>query len=68
MLFLNLLQGMLSCTTAEWLHAALFFTVASTFRSNGLMLAGYILWGMVVGPILEKKHVCHLFPKVILRT
>ena len=48
---------MLCCARAEWLHATLFFAVASTFRSNGLMLGGYILWGLIFGPILDKRRV-----------
>ncbi|KIP08294.1 glycosyltransferase family 76 protein, partial [Phlebiopsis gigantea 11061_1 CR5-6] len=50
-------RGMLCCARTEWLHATLFFAVASTFRANGLMLAGYVIWGMVVEPLLERARV-----------
>ena len=49
--------GMLYSARAEWLHATLFFAVASTFRANGFMLAGYIIWGLLIGPFLAKTHV-----------
>lgn len=50
-------EGMLCCVRSEWLHASLFFAVASTFRSNGFMLAGYILWGILFGPFLARQKV-----------
>ncbi|EKM54036.1 glycosyltransferase family 76 protein [Phanerochaete carnosa HHB-10118-sp] len=48
-------RGMLCCARSEWLHASLFFAVASTFRSNGFMLGGYILWGLFVGPFFGRQ-------------
>ena len=55
--FLTLILGILCSAKAEWLNATLFFAVASTFRANGFILAGYIIWGMVVEPLLERTHV-----------
>lgn len=54
-------RGMLCCARSQWLHASLFFAVASSFRSNGIMLAGYILWGLVLGPLLDRKTVRNPF-------
>lgn len=44
-----------------WIPATLCFTLASTFRSNGIVLSGYIIWGLVFEPILHRKTVCPLF-------
>ena len=44
---------MLYCAEKSFFRAALSFGVASTFRSNGVMLAGFIAWGMAVEPLLS---------------
>ncbi|KAF5351807.1 hypothetical protein D9756_007390 [Leucocoprinus leucothites] len=48
-------RGMLCCTRKQWLLATLCFTLASTFRSNGFFLAGFIIWGTLF-PYLQQKQ------------
>ncbi|KAF8070286.1 glycosyltransferase family 76 protein [Lyophyllum atratum] len=43
-------KGMLYAAKESWLFATLCFTLASTFRSNGIMLSGYLVWGLVISP------------------
>jgi phosphatidylinositol glycan class V len=50
-------KGMLYCTTSSYFAAALCFTLAATFRSNGFFLSGFIIWGLLVQPFLERKRV-----------
>ncbi|PFH51993.1 glycosyltransferase family 76 protein [Amanita thiersii Skay4041] len=49
-------KGMLYCTQKRWFFAAVCFSIASTFRSNGFLLSGYILWGMLVQPFITKNN------------
>lgn len=56
--FLTKIQGMFYCAKKRWLLATVLFTLASSFRSNGFLLSGYILWGMVVQPVLAAEKVC----------
>ncbi|KAL4074276.1 glycosyltransferase family 76 protein [Scleroderma yunnanense] len=49
-------RGMLACARSRWLLASLYFTVASAFRSNGILLCGFILWGMLVVPFLSARR------------
>jgi hypothetical protein len=44
---------MLCCTRKEWVRASVWFALACMFRSNGIFLSGYIVWGLVVQPILQ---------------
>lgn len=46
---------MLCCTQRQWFRATLFFTLASTFRSNGFFLAGFVIWGILF-PSFEQKR------------
>ncbi|KAI5835756.1 glycosyltransferase family 76 protein [Schizophyllum commune Tattone D] len=48
-------RGMLFCARKHWLYAATSFALAGAFRSNGVTLAGFLLWGMLVAPILEGR-------------
>ncbi|KAI4526051.1 glycosyltransferase family 76 protein [Schizophyllum commune Loenen D] len=48
-------RGMLFCARKHWLYAAISFALAGAFRSNGVTLAGFLLWGMLVAPILEGR-------------
>jgi hypothetical protein len=48
---------MLEAAEAHWLPAAMLFMIASFFRSNGFMLTGYIVWGMLVDPLLKRRKV-----------
>lgn len=46
-------KGMLCCAQKRWMPAALLFALAGTFRSNGVLLSGFILWGLLVQQFLE---------------
>ncbi|KAL1743138.1 glycosyltransferase family 76 protein [Schizophyllum fasciatum] len=48
-------KGMLFCVRKQWLLAAVSFATAGLFRSNGVTLAGFLIWGMLVSPVLEGK-------------
>ncbi|EAU91361.1 GPI mannosyltransferase 2 [Coprinopsis cinerea okayama7 len=50
-------RGMLFCARKQWLLAALSFAAATTFRSNGIFLAGYIIWGLLVLPYLSNPSI-----------
>lgn len=51
---------MLECTKSRWFLAACYFSLAGTFRSNGILLSGFIIWGLLVDPFLTRKQVSHL--------
>lgn len=38
-------RGLLCCARRQWTSATLWFTLATALRSNGLFLAGFIVWG-----------------------
>ncbi|PPQ89577.1 hypothetical protein CVT25_012249 [Psilocybe cyanescens] len=46
-------HGMLYCTQQKWFLASASFALAGTFRSNGIFLSGFILWGLVISPFLN---------------
>ncbi|KIK67109.1 glycosyltransferase family 76 protein [Collybiopsis luxurians FD-317 M1] len=46
-------RGMLYCAETKWFLATICFALASAFRSNGILLSGFILWGLLVRPFLE---------------
>lgn len=48
---------MLCCAKKQYFRATCFFVLASTFRSNGILLSGFILWDLVVEPLLESRKV-----------
>jgi GPI mannosyltransferase 2 len=48
---------MLSCARQNWFLAAILFSVAGTFRSNGILLAGFLWWGLIVQPVLDGQKV-----------
>ncbi|KAL0956090.1 hypothetical protein HGRIS_002258 [Hohenbuehelia grisea] len=48
-------RGMLLATRERWLGAACCFAIAASFRSNGILLAGFILWGMLVEPFMRTR-------------
>jgi hypothetical protein len=54
---LTLISGMLYCAQRMWLRATMCFVLAACFRSNGLLLGGFLLWGVVVQPSLKQRHV-----------
>ena len=41
-------RGMLYSSRSQWLKAAVSFALASCFRSNGIFLAGFIIWGLLI--------------------
>jgi phosphatidylinositol glycan class V len=48
---------MLSCARSRYFSASIYFALAGTFRSNGILLSGFILWDMIAEPFLRHKHV-----------
>ncbi|KAH9939650.1 glycosyltransferase family 76 protein [Epithele typhae] len=50
-------QGMLHCARGQWLLATLSFACAGAFRSNGILLCAFILWGLVAEPLLVKRQI-----------
>jgi phosphatidylinositol glycan class V len=44
--------GMLACALANYRRASLYFSVAAAFRSNGVLLALYVPWSLLIDPIL----------------
>ncbi|KAI0776922.1 GPI mannosyltransferase 2 [Trametes elegans] len=49
--------GMLYCARKQWVRATCCFALATTFRSNGIFLCGFIAWGLVVEPFLQDRKV-----------
>ena len=62
---LNILPGMLACAESQWALASLYFCFAGVFRSNGILLSGFTLWGMLIEPVVNgnARRVSH-FPSV----
>jgi phosphatidylinositol glycan class V len=56
-LILNAKSGMLCCARHQWFKASLFFAFASAFRSNGILLSGFIFWGLIAQPAMAKRMV-----------
>jgi len=56
---------MLFCAHQKWLFAAILFSTAGTFRSNGILLAGYLWWGMVIQPALDGQKVWRITREII---
>ncbi|KAH9945639.1 glycosyltransferase family 76 protein [Amylocystis lapponica] len=50
-------KGMLCCTRFQWFRATCYFALAGTFRSAGIMLGGFILWGLLIGPFLSRQEI-----------
>jgi phosphatidylinositol glycan class V len=48
---------MLFCARRQWLLATASFASASAFRSNGALLAGFIIWGVAVEPLVARRQV-----------
>jgi GPI mannosyltransferase 2 len=55
---------MLACVDEYYLHASLYFFAAAAFRSNGLLLALYVPWSLLVDPFLLSFTLPH--PSVVL--
>ncbi|VDC03637.1 unnamed protein product [Peniophora sp. CBMAI 1063] len=45
-------QGMTECARRRYIPAALYFALATAFRSNGVLNAGFILWDLVARDII----------------
>ncbi|KAF9264237.1 mannosyltransferase [Marasmius fiardii PR-910] len=46
-------KGMWACAQSRYFAASLHFVMASTFRSNGILLGGFILWDLVANPLFQ---------------
>ncbi|KAG9042791.1 ER membrane glycoprotein subunit of the GPI transamidase complex-like protein [Tulasnella sp. UAMH 9824] len=47
-------KGMLACHRKKWIKGTVCFMLATAFRSNGTMLAGFIIWGLFVEPLIQR--------------
>ncbi|KAG8986614.1 ER membrane glycoprotein subunit of the GPI transamidase complex-like protein, partial [Tulasnella sp. 427] len=47
-------KGILACHRRQWLKATFCFMLATSFRSNGTLLAGFIAWGMCAEPLIRR--------------
>ncbi|KAF7362036.1 GPI mannosyltransferase 2 [Mycena venus] len=50
-------KGMLYCAKSRYFAAAVAFTLAASFRSNGFLLSGFIIWGLLVHPFLHRQPI-----------
>ncbi|KAF8585916.1 glycosyltransferase family 76 protein [Ramaria rubella] len=50
-------KGMLYCARKQWFFAGIFFTLASVFRANGFLLGGFIIWGLIMEPLINRQEV-----------
>ncbi|KDQ57728.1 glycosyltransferase family 76 protein [Jaapia argillacea MUCL 33604] len=48
-------QGMLACANGRYLLASTLFACAGAFRSNGVLLGGFVIWDLVAYPFLQRK-------------
>ncbi|EJD02964.1 uncharacterized protein FOMMEDRAFT_123078 [Fomitiporia mediterranea MF3/22] len=48
-------KGMYYCSKGQFSLASLSFMLAGFFRSNGTILVGYIVWGVLIEPILHSS-------------
>jgi GPI mannosyltransferase 2 len=58
---------MLSCARKSYINATLLFVLAACLRSNGSMLAGFILWDVIAEPVLRNKKVIRASFSMCLR-
>ncbi|KAI0344640.1 mannosyltransferase [Trametopsis cervina] len=60
-------RGMLSCATHDIWKATGFFVAAAWLRSNGFMLAGFVVWDAIFRPLLGNKRVstAHIMQAVL---
>ncbi|KAF8513114.1 glycosyltransferase family 76 protein [Hysterangium stoloniferum] len=49
-------RGMLYCARRQWVSASVAFMFAGVFRANAVLLGGFIAWGMLVQPVVEKRR------------
>lgn len=55
--------GMLACAQGRYQAASLAFTLTTVFRSNGVVLGGFILWDLVVEPVIVTRTFSALKPR-----
>ncbi|KAJ7782962.1 glycosyltransferase family 76 protein [Mycena metata] len=48
-------KGMLCCARSRYFAAAVAFTLAAVLRPNGFLLSGFIIWGLLVRPVLDRE-------------
>jgi GPI mannosyltransferase 2 len=60
-------RGLLECTRGHWYLAATFFMIASSLRSNGILLAGFLVWHLLASPLLLNRKV-NLLPTYPITT
>lgn len=51
------LRGLILCAKRQWFLASLAFGLATAFRANGVLLAGYLIWGLVIHPLILTRMV-----------
>ena len=60
------LPGMLACAKFQWALASVYFCLCGVFRSNGILLSGFILWGMLVESFVGERIVSYPFSMTYL--
>ncbi|PPQ99736.1 hypothetical protein CVT24_009719 [Panaeolus cyanescens] len=60
-------RAIIACERRQYTLAALFFAGAAAFRSNGIFLAGFILWHLIVAPFFAKRQI-NIFKAILLST
>jgi GPI mannosyltransferase 2 len=58
-------SGMLACARVDYGRASLYFATAAAFRSNGVLLALYVPWSLLIDPLLLYSRLPR--PSVALR-
>lgn len=57
--------GMLACAHVHYGRASLYFATAAAFRSNGVLLALYVPWSLLIDPFLFSSRLPR--PRVVFR-
>ena len=57
--------GMLACARTQYGRASLYFATAAAFRSNGVLLALYVPWSLLIDPLLLSSRLPR--PSVVFR-
>ncbi len=57
--------GMLACARVHYHRASLYFAAAAAFRSNGVLLALYVPWSLLIDPLLLSSTLPR--PSVVFR-
>lgn len=51
------LRGLIYCANRQWFLASMAFALAGLFRSNAILLAGFVIWGLAVKPYITAQQV-----------